>query len=33
MTEIYNEENIYIEDGIILSDVFDIALAQIPGGE
>ena len=27
MTEIYDDtQNIYIEDGIILSDVFDIAL-------
>jgi len=27
MTEIWNEEqNIYIEDGIILCDIFDVAL-------
>jgi len=27
MTEIYNEEqNIYIRDGIILCDIFDVAL-------
>lgn len=27
MTEIYKEEeNIYIEDGVILCDIFDIAL-------
>jgi len=27
MTEIYNEEqNIYIRDGIILCDIFDLAL-------
>lgn len=34
MTEIWDEqENIYIEDGIILCDIFDVALEQIPGGE